>query len=335
MQLLDPRAHLLLPQADYRGFTLYGTDATFLARCTLQDKEYASAGSDFIWSDLWEGYFFIDTWDNTAHLMFWDIRNDQSGDPLQITTPDSQTPPAHTVDPMYYQQARELSQRFGVDIRIAEQCMLDYGTYESIELRDDYSVSVALAALERCLSRYPEGMLAQLSFGSNAQLRIELVGALRAKDHTTSHPELANGFVSKLADGYILVLDAFDLSDSTIYHELSHVIDKRLEWYATIYPDAAYSEAAWLALQPEGFRYANSYVNIPAEIQAYLGSGYFMREYSMTFPTEDRATLMAAAIVGRDEYKNSVAMQAKMEFYAQCIRECFNTDGWPERTAWE
>ena len=21
--------------------------------------------------------------------------------------------------------------------------------------------------------------------------------------------------------------------------------------------------------------------------------------------------------------------------YAQCIRECFNTDGWPERTAWE
>ena len=335
MQLLNPQAHLLLPQADYRGFSLYGTDGTFLSRCTLQDQEYACAGSDFIWSDFWKGYFFIDTWDNTAHLMFWDIRNDQSGDPLQITPPNNQTPPAHTVDPMYYQQALELSQRFGVDIRIAEQCMLDYGTYESIELRDDYSVSTALAALERCLSRYPEGMLEQLTFGSNAQLRIELVGTLRAKAGVATHPALAKGFVEQRADGYILVLDAFGINDSTIYHELSHVIDKRLEWYATIYPDAAFNEDAWLALQPEGFRYAYSYTNIPADILAYSDSGYFLRDYAMTFPTEDRATVMAAAMMLDDRFENSAAMQAKMAFYAQCIRESFRTDLWPETTAWE
>ena len=335
MQLLDPQAHLLLPQADYRGFSLYGTDATFLARCTLQDKEYASAGSDFIWSDLWEGYFFIDTWDNTAHLMFWDIRNDHSGDPLQITPPDSQTPPAHTVDPMYYQQARELSRRFGVDIRIAEQCMLDYGTYESIELRDDYSVSTALAALERCLSRYPDGMLEQLTFGSNAQLRIELVGALRAKAGVATHPESAKGVVAHQTDGYILVLDAFEINDSTIYHELSHVIDERLAWHATLFPDAAFSEEAWLALQPEGFRFADSYTDMPADILAYSDSGYFIRDYAMTYPTEDRATLMAAAMTQDDRFEGSPQMQEKMRFYAQCIREAFQTTLWPEATAWE
>jgi hypothetical protein len=334
-RMLTHRGHLLLPREHYRAFWLYNADGSFVSRCDLTDMPYATAGSDFVWSDVWNGYFFIDTWDNAAHLMFWDIRKGQDGAPLEITPLGSQSPPAHTVDPVYYQQAQALSQRFGVDIRIAEQCMLDYGIYESIELRDDYSVSVALAALERCLSRYPEGMLAQLSFGSNAQLRIELVGALRAKDHTTSHPELANGFVSKLADGYILVLDAFDLSDSTIYHELSHVIDKRLEWYATIYPDAAFNEDAWLTLQPEGFRFAYSYTDIPADILAYSDSGYFIRDYAMTYPAEDRATLMAAAMTQDDRFENSAAMQEKMRFYAQCIRAAFQTAGWPETAAWE
>ena len=178
-------------------------------------------------------------------------------------------------------------------------------------------------------------MLEQLCFGQIREIRIELVGTLRAKDSASDYPDRAKGFAQNLGDCFLVVLNAFDIKEETIYHEFSHVIDKRLEWYAAIHPDTAYSEEAWLALQPEGFRYAYSYDKIPADIQAYVGSGYFMREYSMTFPTEDRATLMAAAMVGRDAYQNSAAMQAKMEFYAQCIRACFDTDGWPERAAWE
>ena len=332
MQMLAPRNHLLAPDGDYRGLALYGVDGKFVARCALSEAEYATVGADFVWSDDWNGYFFTDTWDNVAHLMFWDISQTQAGADLEI---EQDTPPAQTVKPEFYQQAQALSQRFGVNILIAEQCLLDYEQYESIALNDDYSISKALATLERCLSRYPEGMLRQLAFGQITQIRIELVGALRTKESASDYPEMANGFAQNLGGTFLLVLDAFVINEETIYHELSHVIDKWLEWYATIYPDAAYSEAAWLALQPEGFRYANSYANMPADIQAYVDSGYFMREYSMTFPTEDRATLMAAAIVGRDEYRNSAAMLAKMEFYAQCIRECFNTDGWPERTAWE
>jgi hypothetical protein len=213
--------------------------------------------------------------------------------------------------------------------------VLDYDVYDAIAINDDYSISTALAIVERCLSNYPEGMLQQLLFGQFTEIRIELVGALRAKNDINDRPEIVNGFVTEQGDCLLVVLDAFGLSDETVYHEFSHVIDKRLEWHATIHPEVAYSEEAWLAVQPEGFRYAYSYVKMPADIQAYVNSGYFMREYSLTFPTEDRATLMAAAMVGRDEYRNSAAMQAKMEFYAQCIRECFNTEGWPEKTAWE
>jgi hypothetical protein len=36
-----------------------------------------------------------------------------------------------------------------------------------------------------------------------------------------------------------------------------------------------------------------------------------------------------------DRFENSAAMQAKMRFYAQCIRAAFQTAGWPETAAWE
>lgn len=333
--ILTGRGHLLLPREDYRSFWLYGADGTFVSRCDLADMPYATAGADFIWSDAWNGYFFTDTWDNTAHLMFWDIHSSQEGSNLEITPPKTQIPPAQTVDPAFYQQAEALSRQYGVNIRIAEQCLLNYTHYDAVALNDDHSIKNALATLERCLSRYPDGMLAQLTFGNSATLQIDLVGGLRAKEGALTHPALANGFVQETGCGYLLVLDAFSISEATIYHELSHVIDKRLEWHATIYPDAAFREETWLALQPEGFRFAYSYTDMPADILAFGDSGYFIRDYAMTYPTEDRATLMAAAMTRDERFESSAPMQAKMRFYAQCIRAAFQTEGWPETTAWE
>lgn len=243
--ILTGRGHLLLPREDYRSFWLYGADGTFVSRCDLADMPYATAGADFVWSDAWNGYFFTDTWDNTAHLMFWDIHSSQEGSDLEITPPETQIPPAQTVDPAFYQQAEALSRQYGVNIRIAEQCLLNYTHYDAVALNDDHSIQNALATLERCLSRYPDGMLAQLTFGNGAALQIDLVGGLRAKKGVDSHPALANGFVQETGCGYLLVLDAFSINETTIYHELCHVIDKRLEWHATIYPDAAFSEDAW------------------------------------------------------------------------------------------
>ena len=121
----------------------------------------------------------------------------------------------------------------------------------------------------------------------------------------------------------------------TVYHEFSHIIDKRLEWDATLRSEALFSEEAWLSLQPEGFRYAHSYTNIPADTQTYEYSGYFISSYAMTFPTEDRATLMSLVISYTDALSGNPAMKEKIRYYATCIRDCFDTEGWPEKTAWE
>ena len=63
--------------------------------------------------------------------------------------------------------------------------------------------------------------------------------------------------------------------------------------------------------------------------------GYFVSDYSMTYPTEDRATLIAAAITQSPFLDGNSAMLEKLEYHARCIRDCFDTQDWPEVVAWE
>ena len=56
----------------------------------------------------------------------------------------------------------------------------------------------------------------------------------------------------------------------------------------------------------------------------------------MTNPTEDRATLMETAMLDRTwAFEPGSGRRAKMQYYADCIRDCFDTDGWPDTTVWE
>ena len=132
-----------------------------------------------------------------------------------------------------------------------------------------------------------------------------------------------------------MALDGFLLRPDTLYHEFSHMIDRRLGWDARIREDALFSEEGWLARQPEGFAYAMSYTDMPEETRRYMETGCFDREYSMTYPTEDRATLFAAAMTQAQLLEENSGMQKKLDYYARCIRDCFDTEGWPEVTAWE
>jgi hypothetical protein len=76
-------------------------------------------------------------------------------------------------------------------------------------------------------------------------------------------------------------------------------------------------------------------MDMPAAIAAYENSGYFISSYAMTFPTEDRATLMSAIMSDKTVLQENPGMAEKMRYYAACIRDCFDTEGWPENTLWE
>jgi hypothetical protein len=116
------------------------------------------------------------------------------------------------------------------------------------------------------------------------------------KPEVTTHTDSAGAFAQDKGSYYLVVLNGFTFQQSTIFHEFSHIIDSRLEWDSVIREEALYSEAAWLTLQPEGFCYAMSYLDMPEETYRYIESGYFINDYALTYPTEDRAVLMESAM---------------------------------------
>ena len=332
-RLLSPRRHLLTMDYSRRELSLYDTDGAFLSRCSLPQNSHAITGSDFVWSGYWSGYFFTDFMDGSSRLLFWDVSADTEGQDLQMTPLDAVQKPEPVVEAALYQRAEELSKRFGVDIRIAEQCSLNYTTYDTYVLDDPMFIREGLDRLENALSQYPDGFFSQLCYGYVESIRIELAGSLMTKDGVTNRRDSAGGFAQHMGSYYLVALNGFMMSEDIVYHELSHVIDKRLAWDALLREDALFSEEAWLALQPKGFEYAMSYVD---ENQTEIDIGYFVSDYSMTFPTEDRADLMEEAMRGTQwPFEEGSGCRAKMQFYADCIRDCFDTDGWPETTTWE
>ena len=333
--LLSHRKHLLLTDESGRKLQLYDIRGRFLSSCTLPEEEYGSVGTDLVWSGYWDGYFFTDTIEGSCRLMFWDVDEKTQGEDLELIPMEEPRKPQPVMEEALYERARALSERFGVEILIAEQCAADYSHYDSYRLEDPSSVRSALDLLEECLGRYPEGFFRQLPHGPFTQIRIELVGGLMLKDSGANQPSDTGAFVQEQDDHILMVVNGYLAQPDTIYHEFSHVIDRRLGWDAQLRADALYSEESWLALQPEGFDYAMSYTQMPEETLGYLETGYFVTDYSMTYPTEDRATLFAEAMTQGPLLEGSPGLQAKMDYYARCIRDCFDTEGWPEVTAWE
>lgn len=333
VELMPGRRQLLMTDENSRNLYLYDLSGKFLSHCALSKTQPASVGPDLIWSGYWQGYFFRDTYDNAAHLMFWDISTPGEGEPLSISPIENVQAPQPVMVQALYHRAAVLSDRFGVDIRIAEQCALEYSHYGCNILADPYFVQLALDTLETALSGYPENFFRQLSYGDVEQIRIELVASLQAKDGIDTHPTSVGGFTQTMSDHYLMVLDGLFLTAETVYHEFSHIIDTRLRWDALEREDALFSEETWLSLQPATFRYAGSYTDLAAELSAFENSGYFVSSYAMTFPTEDRATLMALAMT--EPTALTPAMRDKMRYYAACIRDCFDTTGWPANTLWE
>ena len=167
-------------------------------------------------------------------------------------------------------------------------------------------------------------------------IRIDLVAGLIRENDDGTYPGGVAGFAQNMGSYYLVALEGFLFDESTIYHEISHVIDKRLAWDALLREGALYSEDAWMSLHPEGFQYAMSYTDYPKELDQYLEARYFVSGYSMTFPTEDRATLMESAMDGSFWiFEPGSPCREKLQYYAACIRDCFDTTGWPAVTLWE
>ena len=336
VRLLSPRRHLLVMDASQRTLMLHDTEGEFLSQCVLPQSSHAAVGEDFVWSGYWDGYFFTDFLGGDVRLMFWDVNAATQGEALELVPLDEVREPQKLLEPALYDRAQEISDCYGVEIFIGEQCELVYTHFESYALTDPIYVREALDVLDMALSRYPDDFFRQLPFGTVETIRFEVVGALYAREGVTYYQNSVGAFAQHRDNYYGIVLDGLCIQEDTIYHEVSHIIDKKLAWDAQIRADALFSEERWMQLQPDGFQYVESYVDMPEEALAYAGSGYFIRAYSMRYPTEDRADVLAAAMAQEDwSFAPGTGLRAKLEFYAACIRDCFDTENWPDVVCWE
>lgn len=334
MELLPGSDRLLTADDMGRTLRLYTLNGGFLSECVLPDNGFY-AGRTPIWSDLWNGYFLMSFADSPqGQLLFWDTQRVMGGADLPITDPQPTNVGGISAAPALYARARAMGEAYGIDIRIADQCQMDYGFYYGVEVTDSDWINMALDVLERGLSAYPDGFFRQLVYGSIQTVAVELVGSLVPAEGTAV--DSVGAFTMVCPDEHLMVFDLYCISEDKVYHEVAHMIDNRLTWDASVRTDALFSEEAWMALNPEGFHYASSYQNIPDELYQYGNSGYFAYDYSLTFSTEDRATMMEMALGGeqlRQAYWNG--LRTKLAYYSRCIRDCFDTTLWPEYTAWE
>lgn len=315
-----------------RTLTMYEQDGGFVSTCTLPE-ELGQPGRDFVWCSRREGWFFLTYGDSGNRLLFWDPAVHTQGEDADIEP--EPVPEGTILEQELYDRAEALSKRFDLDIRIADRALRDYGSYDSEILTDPEIIANALDVLEEVLAQYPDGFFTQLKYGNRHSVRIELVDALAGKSgHDVSSGTSA--FTVRRDQYCLIVFNGSRIRPSVIFHEFSHVIDDRMAWEAKLRPEALYSEESWLSLQPEGFAYADSYQDISDDVAAFYDSGYFATDYACVSATEDRAVTMEKAAMGEQAvFDANPHLMPKLRYYCDCIRDSFDTTGWPEVTFWE
>ena len=343
MNLLEEKNHLMGTEFSIEGAVtlyLYDSDGVFLSSITLSDGVTAPMYEP-VWSESAGGYFFTamnETYQD--QLFFWDLSVEVTGENLELIPYDQEEEKilgGEAELQAYYDQAKNLSEIYGVEIKIADQCSTDYATKTAEPEMNTATIQQGLSMLEKVLGSFPQNFLKQLTYGSVRKTEINLMGKITEKEAIEGHNPV--GFVESESGIHCMVLNiTSDIQEleSVIYHEFSHIIDQKLEFDALLREDALYSDETWCQLNPQGFAYSEQYGVYPEEYWNYLSC--FMDDYSMTFSGEDRARIFEYAAMHKTMYFHPTGAPVcleKLKYYCECIRDGFDTTGWPEETVWE
>lgn len=319
--------------------TIYDMDGTFLSSITLA-SDWIGPMTGPIWCEAAGGYFFTIMDENyEEQLYFWDLSVKMSGENLQLLDYEQEEALGGEALPQaYYDKAAALSEKYGITIKIADQCRTDFET-RTVEQEFDTSViDTGFAVLEETLGSFPDNIFKQLYYGSIRQLEINLMGEI--VDHEPIPGHVPIGFVQPEDRVNVMVLNINGSSEqlkSLIYHETAHMIDQKMEFHADIAGDSAiYSVEKWNALNPGDFVYTESYDQTDSMFWDH--TSYFVDMYSTTYASEDRARIFEYAAMHNTIYFNTNGMAGcyeKLVYFSECIRDTFDTTGWPEETIWE
>jgi len=251
--------------------------------------------------------------------------------------------------------ASTISEEFNVTVVISGDEDTQFTNYTVTPIEDEVVVYRSLCTLEETLSLYPDGFFSEFNGDYSNGVIIYLVERINSR-YADASDDLC-GFAFSEGKTYKVVVSAGYLSSmrSNLVHEISHIIDYHIEdvgYYAGL---SYLDEKVWADMNPLDFDYYYDYTdenNVGYEetgdpeyttysdlyMQYFYTNGvYFIDTYSKTYPTEDRARLMEAALSEGHLpfYVGGKHIQEKLVYYFSAIRAVWDSSEWPAVTTWE
>lgn len=240
------------------------------------------------------------------------------------------------------EKADRLQEKYGVMIHISRECSNMLGNYAIVALDDYEQVNRALDELDTELGKYPEGFMEQFRKEGMAGIDIYITSTLIG--YNSDALEYAGGFQWEMGSQSIIAVDCTNKGDLpvTIHHELSHAIEKYVakknllddaRWEELNPTDGAYADFYTYSYRQFGFDGTVKYTYYGCDS---LDDVYFVDDYSMTYPAEDRARLWENIMSDSSiiEWENTPNLVNKINYYASCIRAAFDSAEW-EDVMWE
>ena len=337
LSLTEGGEHLIYESSEDSTLILYNRDGSFAASCTPTGEDLWYASDFCTWSETFQGYFLLAYSGDETEIFFWVPDTSASGEDLNavLLSEYDEKNAGTAADADLYEWAQEIETAYGVEVRIADQCAEEYEDFSAEQVLDRTLITEGLALLETSLAVYPDGFLDQLQYDTIRTIQINLMGTLTASGSGRGD-ENYTGFTQEDGETYVMVIDLNQLESGIFFHEFSHIIDNRLSFESIYCEEVLFSEDTWYSLNPDGFEYAYEYEGFDEWTLEGEEAEYFIDAYSMVSPTEDRARVMEFALNGSDwVFDDYPYLKEKLAYYSECIRDSFDTTGWPEVTAWE
>ena len=209
-------------------------------------------------------------------------------------------------------QAKELGNTYGINIRIWE----DAADHE-YSVVTEYQTSVIRSTLERLeavLAKFPRDF-----FTTTGSMDVNLVRQVNGD---------RNALQFRTGSTFSMVIPCEDVEQYFLWG-LGWAVDTRVLGNSRDYD-------FWNELNPESFDYTYDYTLNSYRQDADTYAHGFVNPDAMSFPSEDRASVFAAAILpGNDQLFTGEFLQKKLAMLCEAIREAYGLDDSPEILPWE
>lgn len=286
-------------------------------------------------------YLLSYDYDGNYNVLLWDTSKAKTSSNLQQIENPSKKSTEGSLEEFkdLYSEAKEVGDKYGVNIYIADTTPTTMDEYSMEVDLDTTEVSEALTTLDGILSVYPENFFNQLLYNEYSQMNFYLCGNITGSGNNTVSEAAAFVFTHNDSIDVVLNTPLYYGWNSILNHELSHAIDSKLDFRSDFVEGALYSEDTWSTYNPSDFSYMNSYSDYEGKD---YNEKYFLDAYSTTYATEDRAELFGYSMgcYYNEYYDKSILsldtpMGKKFKYYCDCIRDGFDTSNWDDVMPWE